>query len=307
VRLDDGRVLVLGGAGISEAVYDTVPSNAELYDPATGTFSPTGTMIHGTPEGQAGVLLPDGRVVVLHGEFEVPPEIYDPATGTFELVGTMATGPANRAFLLRDGRVLYYFHHDHGGRVWGCRIGIVEPSTGRSTTSHCDLTDPLVSPLSDGRFLVLERYGNATQPAARIFDPLTGTFSLDVGQPQVMALAAAPLPDGRTIVVGPGAAESFDPSTGEFAPAGRPALASESTWVSDTRALPDGRVLIYHSMHQGESPPPASLEVYDPVSDTFTALWEDLPSEASLTVLSDGRVLLAGGRPDGTAAMVIKA
>jgi hypothetical protein len=43
------------------------------------------------------------------------------------------------------------------------------------------------------------------------------------------------------------------------------------------------------------------------VSDTFTALWEDLPSEASLTVLSDGRVLLAGGRPDGTAAMVIKA
>jgi hypothetical protein len=60
--LDDGRVLVAGGADAN----NTTSSAAEVFDPATGTFSPTGSMI--TPRYfHAAVRLNDGRVLVTGG------------------------------------------------------------------------------------------------------------------------------------------------------------------------------------------------------------------------------------------------
>src|SRR3712207_1266527 len=84
--LDDGRVLVTGGTrtGSNGSV---VNREAELYDPKTGTFSPTGPM--SVPRlFHAAVRLNDGRVLILGGETEgnvtlASAEIYDPKTGTF--------------------------------------------------------------------------------------------------------------------------------------------------------------------------------------------------------------------------------
>ena len=62
VLLDDGRVLVAGG-NISSFITKT--PNAEIYDPATDTWSSTGAM--STPRAPAFGMekLSDGRVVAL--------------------------------------------------------------------------------------------------------------------------------------------------------------------------------------------------------------------------------------------------
>jgi hypothetical protein len=90
VQLQDGRVLAL------DAVF------AELYEPASGAFSATGTpaqVSYGAHRGLA--LLADGRVLVVDG---YGAELYDPATGEFAATG----GPLGESVFtaLPDGSVL---------------------------------------------------------------------------------------------------------------------------------------------------------------------------------------------------------
>ena len=73
--LPDGQVLIAGG---EDANFNLL-SSAELYNPATGKFTPTGSMIsaHGD---NVGTLLPGGDVLVT-GKAQTFAELYDPATG----------------------------------------------------------------------------------------------------------------------------------------------------------------------------------------------------------------------------------
>lgn len=120
--LQDGRLLLIGGASTeadasnqcgSDCAILTATRGAEIYDPATGEFSPTGDlevprMFH------TATLLGDGRVVVVGGvgESQINPvdenhafpimprvaptstmEVWDPARGVFTSIGADPAGP----------------------------------------------------------------------------------------------------------------------------------------------------------------------------------------------------------------------
>src|SRR5215470_10027236 len=60
--LTNGKVLFAGGSSTAGTWQPL--SSAELYDPATGTFTPTGDMTW--PQlGHAATLLPDGKVLIV--------------------------------------------------------------------------------------------------------------------------------------------------------------------------------------------------------------------------------------------------
>ena len=108
--LPKGEVLVVGGSVLGSGGNFT--NGAALFNPSTGTWTPTGSMSIGRDSFML-ILLPNGKVLVAGGD--VGPgsgqvssaELYDPVTGTWTPTGAM-TGAYTGwgAALLGDGKVL---------------------------------------------------------------------------------------------------------------------------------------------------------------------------------------------------------
>ena len=107
-----GKVLVVGGRTCDQAppagCAGTVrTSTAELYDPATGSWTATGAMDHARNNFDIGVL-PNGGVVAMGGFGTGPTtaEFYDPADGNWGITGGLRSRTRSSAAVLPDGRVL---------------------------------------------------------------------------------------------------------------------------------------------------------------------------------------------------------
>ncbi|MFQ5743638.1 MAG: Kelch repeat-containing protein [Acidobacteriota bacterium] len=160
--LANGKVLIAGGHKGRRAVI-TIYSSAEVYDPATGTFAPTGNMTRIRHKHEA-VSLADGRVLIVGGADErdgrpayTSVEIYNPATGVFTAAGNMNSARyklQGTAVLLDDGKVLIA-----GGAK---RAEVFDPLTNTFCYAAGDMGTPRLfataTRLPNGRVLITGGY-----------------------------------------------------------------------------------------------------------------------------------------------------
>jgi hypothetical protein len=100
--LTSGKVLIAGSGGTADPYLGT-HGFCELYDPAAGSFAPTGALEHGGRGPQATLLL-SGEVLIAAGGSA---ELYDPARGTFAAAAPpVMARRAHTATLLLSGEVL---------------------------------------------------------------------------------------------------------------------------------------------------------------------------------------------------------
>jgi hypothetical protein len=214
-QLSDGRVLIIGGyASTGDWTAGKIIVSAEVYDPKSGTFSPTGSMTAARAQ-QTATLLSDGRVLIVGGMEVTAPnavktiasaELYDPKAGTFSPTGSMTTGRAGvTATLLSGGRVLIAGGYDGNGYVASAELydpktGTFSP-TGSMTTARSSDTATL---LSDGRVLIAGGYDSKGPLAsAELYDPKTGTLSPTGSMTAARGSDTATLlSDGRVLIVG---------------------------------------------------------------------------------------------------------
>lgn len=219
--LPDGRVLVAGGGTQVPSGQSTALASAELYDPATGAWSPTGTMLT-LRGGHTATLLSDGRVLVAGGDSPLPnspgvsvelasAEMYDPSTGIWSATGSMTDGRVFHAATgLKDGRVLVAggLVSPYPGNQFFSSSEIYDPTagtwapTGNMTIGRMSFTLTL---LTDGTALAAGtyNYNSPPLPSAEVYDPAAGTWaatgSMKDGR---YSHTATLLPNGPVLVTG---------------------------------------------------------------------------------------------------------
>ena len=266
--LSDGRVLIAGGsAGDDGIAYggDRPLATAEIYNPATGKFSRTGSMSQ-TRESGAAVRLADGRVLVAGGD-SATADIYDPKTGKFTRHGALPDkfAPYKNAILLPGGKVVMFSVDVNGPAVM-----TFDPASSQFTDTPLGLA-PEVAASNDNE------------------GPETATL----------------LKDGRVLLSESGYLQTYDPATGVATDAGTltiPEGKPDDLGDPTATLLLDGRVLFAggYDKSSGSSTPINLAFLYYP--DTGPADEVDQMVTAgygqSATLLPDGSVLFAGGSKD---------
>jgi hypothetical protein len=276
VRLLDGRVLVVGGSG-----EWSDPPTAELYDPDSGTWSATGSMLK--PQEQGGflpTLLLDGRVLVRDVDGA---ELYDPVSGTWSATGKMLTAEWDTATLLLDGKVLVT--GQSGAQVYDPDSGTWS-ATGNMITPRQFHTATL---LRDGKVLAAGGYDGRDYrlDSAELYDPdtrswtaIANTLRDGCDRPSCPGGSgwATLLQNGTLLLVRGSDAEIYDPATGTWTALAWPTVIDSQT----ATLLSDGTVLMPRISRPDCSAAPLS----------------SMPrcgGGSSLTLLLDGTVLVAGG------------
>lgn len=271
--LPNGKVLIIGGGTLTPGSLG-LDGTAELYDPNTGNWSPTGNL-NTARTGFTATLLATGKVLVAGGVDDSDDslnsaELYDPATGTWSFTGDLNSARLlHTATPLQDGRILVA-----GG--W---------------------TDD---------------FFQWTTSAVELYDPVTGTWSsaAPLNQRRVFHTATT-LQDGRVLVAAgyrsdpPGGygtyvptsfneAELFDPTTGTWEIVGNLNGAREGHTAT---LLPDGEVLVAGGFDWNSRLNVNGAELYEPASATWTVTGSLGAARIghTATLLPNGTVLVVGG------------
>ena len=304
--LPSGRVLIAGGCTLPGCDDEGFTATAEIYDPRSRRFTPTGSLGRIRTGGQA-LTLPSGDVLIAGGYSGTEPtasvELYDEQSGTFRPAESLpeprAPGTATR---LLDGRILFA-GGDDGTQVLASAL-IYDPATGRfraTGSMAAPRTIHTATLLRDGRVLVAggATTGGVVVRTAELYDPRSGTFSPTGPLARIrFNHEAARLPDGRVLIIG-GAplfdlgaryrqTELYNPRTGRFTP-WKALITARFRIGGAVVRLPGGRILV-----AADSP---QLELYEPTRRRFRAAGRiGLELSFSTAVrLKNGSVLIAGG------------
>jgi hypothetical protein len=242
--LPNGEVLIAGG--LNGSGCDLCPNfliGAELYDPATGTFSATGDMNRPSYELNAAILLPDVRVFIGGGPIS---ELYAPGTGTFIPTGgwNAISGWPDTQTLLTNGKVLVAggdpeaFGAEVGAGLYDAVSGRFTP-TGSMNTARDFHTATL---LLDGTVLIAggQVNGGGNLTSAETYNPVTGAFSTTRAMVNGRCCHTATLlNDGQVLIAGglPSSAELYKPA---LLLAGPAAAHSFGWWTRPGRNPPCG-------------------------------------------------------------------
>lgn len=263
--LNNGKVLIAGGdftVFMNMGTQHFCLASAELYDPATGTFTRTGSMhaqrCGGLFAGFTATLLDNGMVLIAGGRdlngLVSTVELYDPSTRTFSVTGSMNTARSGHtATLLPNGEVLIA-----GGLA----------------------TNYLAS--------------------AELYNPATGTFTLTGRMNTTRELASATLLDTGEVLVAGGQnsnlmfpfltdAELYNPTIGKFTSTGS---LNNGRYFHTATLLNNGQVLIAAGTGALNN-----AELYDPTSGTFsvTGSLNIRRTDHSAVLLRNGQAMAVGG------------
>lgn len=298
--LFDGRVLVVGGSSGTQVL-----ATAESYNPATGLWSPAGSMSHARSYPTA-TTLRDGRVLVLggldaSGTTRATADLFDPVTNQWTAAEPMPTArAAHSATLLANGKVLVA-----GGSIGPNSVAtcvLYDPSTGHwsSTGSMSVATHAHAAVrLPEGKVLVVGgTIGQSVHAKCEIYDPATGTWSTTGSLVTKRRYSSAVLlPNGKVLTAGGesvlgsylNSAELYNPATGTWT---QTSSMRASKRYHTLTLLPNGKVLAAGG--QGNTNIP---EIFNPATNTWSdgGSMADVRFHHSAVVMANGKVLLAGG------------
>jgi len=293
----DGKVLIAGG----RAANDSALASAEIYDPETKMFTPTGdmTILHG----RVAALLPSGKVLFVGSDVRqrLATEVYDPLTGTFSAAGSIDVDDKTHicdATLLSSGKLLISMCQ--WWPPWGATPYLYDPTsaafvaTGNyATTANLDEgTGPVAVLLANGKVLTIWESWKA-----EIYNPDTETYlptSDLIPSGADGGYSATLLPNGNVLIAGGDGNpvnQLYDPAAGKFTVTGN---------MNATRAGKSATLLSYGTVlitggWDYRVVPTSGAELYHPDSGTFTATASMMTSRMghSATLLADGTVLLS--------------
>lgn len=284
VKLQDGRVLIVGGAA---------SPSAEIFDPLTEQFSATGapTTLFGNAYHSSLILLDDGRVLGVTGTltsfiypFPGASEIYDPATNTWTATADIPVGVSAAASVkLQNGKVLATGGYDGFTRTAYGTVEMYDPLADSSQAmasllqSRLDHTATL---LPDGKVLIaggtdpsystnlVELYDASVQPngsssfTAPLQDRRRHHTATQIPNGDVLVIGGFQSPHGGFIDAYLASAELYSVTDGTWSPAG--SMATPRSHHTAT-LLPSGQVLVTGGGTQGVNccdPPTNSTEIW---------------------------------------------
>lgn len=264
ILLPNGKVLIVGGLDINVQTLDS----AELYDPATGTFTSTGSLITARG-GHAAIPMSDGKVLQIGGWGQgTIPELYDTANGTFKSTGKKGSVIDSTGFtatMLQSGEALIaggissdaHQHPIVHATLFNSTTGKFK-TTGSLTAARFSHTATL---LMDGKVLLVGGYEKSIR---NVNEPLSST-------------------------------ELYIPSARKFKSTG--ILATARVHHTAT-LLQNGKVLIAGG--EDYSGYLSSVEIYNPDTGKFitTGDLNTVRSNHTATLLKNGKVLIVGGISD---------
>ncbi len=300
--LADGKVFVTGGYAQVQPipVVDRYLSSAEIYDPATHTWTPTAPMSVKRAHHTATLLLNE-KVLVAggfnldadneHDQYLPSAELYDPATGIWTPIDPLPEGCSYAAAtLLLDGRVMVA-----GGEVFNngyfpiSDIQIYDPSSGKWTRwSSLTIPQQDIGAVLMPNGKVLFAGGRWSPAFANLYDPVA-MGPMKVASPGALFKILTLLPNGKVLGTG-GGSEVYDPAADTWTETGP----INGGGDGQATLLPSGRVLVSGSAAFQQR---NMAELYDPATDTWkpTGSLSTGRSFHKQVLLKDGTVLACGG------------
>ena len=304
--LNDGRVLITGGdqGGIPPVTLQS----AEIYDPATGTFSET-------PQGglrekrtqHIAILLNDGTVLIVGGGMSA--DIFDPTRDSFSqtLGNPVASRKSHMATRLEDGKVLIT-----GGYINGIATATAEvydPDTQTFTATPNEMLVPRGNHTStlmpSGQVFITGGFsGTSPHSETEMYNPVTQTFTLDTSMIFHRSNHQAILRgDGQLLVIGGVTLESGFLAVNELYNPVTKVWTEQSTMLEDrggptATMLLSGNILVAGGITGNQTLQTA--EILDPITHQFTSIGNMKVgrNQHTATLLEDGRVLLTAGSTD---------